>query len=59
MKRFVLTVREHPEHLEDMRKMLTPERWEVGQARLKAAEDELTKLGIPLSPSKEKQTNQK
>lgn len=58
LKRFVLTAREHPEYLEDMRETMTQEQWEAGEARLKAAEDELTKLGISLSPSEEKPTKQ-
>ena len=58
LKRFVLTARENPEYLEDMRETMTQEQWEAGEARLKAAEDELTRLGISLSPSEEKPTKQ-
>ena len=58
LKRFVLTAREHPEYLEDMRETMTQEQWEAGEARLKAAEDELTRLGISLSPSGENPTKQ-
>ena len=58
LKRFVLMMREHPEYLENLKQSMTPEKFEAGMARLKAAEDELTKLGISLSPSEEKPTKQ-
>ena len=58
LKRFVLMMREHPEYLENLRQSMTPEKFEAGMARLKAAEDELTKLGISLSPSEENPTKQ-
>lgn len=58
LKRFVLMMREHPEYLENLRQSMTPEKFEAGMARLKAAEDELTKLGISLSPSEANPTKQ-
>ena len=58
LKRFVLMMREHPEYLENLRQSMTPEKFEAGTARLKAAEDELTKLGISLSPSEANPTKQ-